>query len=100
MSSGIETHVRVHSQEALDGEHKEIVRMNNEGFLEWVPPESTHTELNNCEFLDGVFDFQVPDVGPVELERVTPWSASDPGHFKVYRHEISGSYMISEVFKR
>lgn len=42
--------------------------MSNERVILRVPAKGADTELYDSEFLGGVFDLEVPDIGPVELE--------------------------------
>ena len=62
-----------------------------------VPAEGTDAELNDSELLGGVFDFEIPNIEPVELERLPPRSAGDSGHLQVDRNEVGISDKASKV---
>lgn len=66
----------------------------------WVPSEGANAELNDGEFLGGVFDLQIQDIGAVKLERLAPGRAGDPRHLQVYGDEVGFSHVPPQLSQR
>lgn len=71
--------------------------MSYERILRRVPTEGTDAKLNNGELLRGVFNFEIPNVESVELERFSPRGAGDSGHLQINRHEVGVSDVAPEL---
>lgn len=74
--------------------------MSDEAELLRIPAEGTHAELDDGELLGRILDLQVPDVVAVELERLPPRGARDPGHLEVDRHEVRRRDMVPQGLER
>lgn len=65
-----------------------------------VPSEGANAELNDGEFLGGVFDLQILDIGAVKLERLAPGRAGDPRHLQVYGDEVGFPHVAPQLSQR
>lgn len=84
----------------LTRKHKEIVRVRDEGVLKWVPSEGTDAELDDGEFLGGVFNFEIPDIEAVKLEGLPPGRAGYARHLQVDCHEVRGTHVRPKIRQR
>ena len=71
--------------------------MSQEGGDVRVPSERANAKLNNSELVSGVFEFEIANIEPVELESLSPGGAGDSGHFEINCHEIGGTDVLPEV---
>lgn len=71
--------------------------MSYERILEGVPAKWANTKLNDGEFLGGILNFEVPNIVPIELERLAPRRARNSGHFQINGNKIGRFDMVCEV---
>ena len=74
--------------------------MSNKRALGRIPSKRTDPNLNDGEFLGRIFHLQVPNIGPIKLERLPPRRARDAGHLEIDRHEIAFLDSGSEIGER
>lgn len=77
-----------------------VLRVGNKGAGVSVPSEGANAELNDGEFLGGIFNLQVLDIGPVKVEGVSPRRTGDPRHLQVYWDEVGFPHMPPQLSQR
>lgn len=74
--------------------------MSNEGLLMGIPAEGADAQLNDGEFVSGVFNFEILNIKAVELQGLPPGGAGDAGHFQVDGDKVGVSDVTPEVDER
>lgn len=74
--------------------------MGNKGVTMRVPSKGANAELNDGEFVGGILNLQILDIGSVESEGLSPGSAGHPRHLQVDCNEVGFPDVAAQLGQR